>query len=203
MSNHDPEQAQAREDLCRFLSACYYEPCAAFAEEHLFDSMFDAARRLDAQLAEAARALGQAFAAQDIQALLVDYARLFLGPMQPLAPPYGSSWLNGDAAAKQASIDDALELYRFGGFEIDETLRELPDHVAVQLEFLYLLKFAVNHARRSGSAEALAAAQQLEKRFCDEHLRVWIGPFTTAVKVNAETDFYRELAVFTALYLGS
>jgi TorA maturation chaperone TorD len=202
MLEQDPKQSQAREDLSRFLSACYYEPSDAFAQEHLFDSMVNAAQLLDPQLEEGARKLGQAYASQEIQTLLVDYTRLFVGPMQPLAQPYGSSWLGSDAASKQSSIDGVLELYRLGGFEIDDELRELPDHVAIELEFFYLLQFTKNQASRSDRTDELAAAKQLERRFLNEHLRVWLAPFTAAVTSNAETDFYRELAVFTARFLG-
>jgi hypothetical protein len=60
MSDYDPDEATAREDLCRFLSACYYEPGVEFAEEKLFDSMRVAATRLSPDLAEHARRLGAA-----------------------------------------------------------------------------------------------------------------------------------------------
>ena len=44
MSDYAPDEATARQDLCRFLSACYYEPAPEFAEEKLFDSMRDRCR---------------------------------------------------------------------------------------------------------------------------------------------------------------
>jgi len=201
MSEHDPHQAGAREDLCRFLSACYYEPAPEFAEDRLFDSMLEAAGRLDPGLALLARQLGEAFAAQDLQTLLVDYARLFLGPVQPLAKPYGSFWLSGDTQLMQDSTMAVLELYEQGGLEIDKDFRELPDHVAVELEFLYLLTFTQNQARQRGDIEALSASQLLQGRFLDQHLGAWIGPFTAAVKAGAQTGFYRALAELTARFV--
>jgi len=95
-----------------------------------------------------------------------------------------------------------LELYRQGGFELDEQARELPDHVAVELEFLYLLNFKLNQARRTGDGEALASIGQLERRFLREHLGQWIVPFATAVSAGAETAFYRELGAFTERFFG-
>ena len=65
--------------------------------------MLAAAARIDPELAERARKLGEAFAAQDLQTLLVDYTRLFLGPVQPLARPYASFWLT----AKTTLMQDA------------------------------------------------------------------------------------------------
>jgi TorA maturation chaperone TorD len=197
MSDYDPDQATARADLCRFLSACYYEPAAEFVEEKLFDSMLIAARRVHPELAEHARKLGHAFIAQDLQTLLVDYTRLFLGPVQALASPYGSSWTSTPAPTEDNPPPAVLALYSEGGFEIDDEFMELPDHVAVELEFLYLLIFNKNQAFMSGNADALTSTELLQQRFLNQHLGAWIGPFAAAVSGGAETAFYRELAAFT------
>ena len=201
MSDYDPDQATARADLCRFLSACFYEPAPEFAEENLFDSMLVAAKRVHPDLAEHARKLGEAFAAQDLQTLLVDYTRLFLGPVQALASPYGSSWLSAPAQTEENPAFAVLDLYSAGGFEIDEEFRELPDHVAVELEFLYLLTFARNRAYQVGNIDDLANVEMLQRRFLGEHLGAWIGPFASAIKSGAETAFYRTLAEFTAHFV--
>lgn len=202
MSDYAPDEATAREDLCRFLSACYYEPAPEFAEEKLFDSMRVAASRLHPELAEPARRLGEAFAAHDLQTLLVDYTRLFLGPVQALARPYGSFWLSQRSNPAPDSATALLDLYREGGFEIDEAFQELPDHVAVELEFLYLLNFTCNPARAAGRTDEVSDLVRLKQRLLGEHLGVWISPFAAAVKAGAETAFYRELAEFTERFLA-
>jgi TorA maturation chaperone TorD len=201
MSDFDPDRASAREDLCRFLAACYYEPGPEFAEEKLFDSILTAALRLHPELADHARKLAQSFVAQDLQALLVDYARLFMGPMEALAKPYGSFWLSAPAPTGDNPPPAVLELYSEGGFEIDPEFMELPDHVAVELEFLYLLVFTENRAASVGDADSLRATQLLRQRFLAEHLGVWIGPFAAAMADGAGTDFYRELALLTELFV--
>ena len=58
MSDTDQDKATAREDLCRFLAACYYEPTVEFTEERLFDSMVAAAQRLDPDFPFHSRRLG-------------------------------------------------------------------------------------------------------------------------------------------------
>lgn len=189
--------ANARADLCRFLSACYYEPAIEFAEERVFDSMLAAATVVHPDLAGHARKVGEAFAAQDLQELLVDYTRLFLGPIQALASPYGSAWSGRELAQAEDPTAAVREIYAQGGFDIGEDFADLPDHVAVELEFLYLLLFTQHEAARSGNVDALAATQLLQRKFLDEQLGAWIGAFTAAVKDNAETAFYRELAALT------
>lgn len=201
MSNYDPDAATAREDLCRFLSACYYEPSEAFAEEHLFDSMLTAATRLHPDLAADARKLGEAFAAQDLEALLVDYTRLFLGPMETLASPYGSQWTGTPVLAEGNPPPAVLEIYSEGGFETDAEFVDLPDHVAVELEFLYLLNFNKNRAAQAGRLDEADATETLKQRFLAEHLGSWIAPFAMAVQAGAETAFYRELAALTERFV--
>ena len=201
MSDYNPDEATARQDLCRFLSACYYEPAPVFAEEKLFDSIVTAAARLHPDLAATARRLREAFEAQDLQTLLVDYTRLFIGPMDALAKPYGFCWLPAPAPTEDNPPPAVLAIYSEGGFDIDDEFQELPDHIAVELEFLYLLAFTQNQARQVGDNEALAKAEELQKRFLDEHLGAWIGPFAAALQAGAETPFYRELATLTERFV--
>lgn len=197
MPDYDQEQGTARENLCRFLAACYYQPGPEYAEEKVFDSMFDAATRIHPDLAAHARRLGAEFSAEGPESLLVDYTRLFLGPSHIIAKPYGSVWLDGEETLMQDSTMAVQELYEEGGFEINEDFRELPDHIAAELEFLYLLIYRENEARRNDDPEALTAMAGLRKRFLDEHLGSWVGPFTAAVKAGAQSGFYRELAELT------
>lgn len=201
MSDYAPDQATAREDLCRFLSACYYEPGVEFAEEKMFDSMLVAATRLSPELADHARKLGEAFFSQDQQTLLVDYTRLFLGPVETLAKPYGTAWQGAPVQTEDNPPPAVLELYREGGFDIDPEFMELPDHVAVELEFLYLLTFNRNQAVRAGQLDAASAIERLQQRFMGEHLGAWIVPFAAAVAAGAQTAFYRELAAFTERFV--
>jgi TorA maturation chaperone TorD len=201
MSEYNPDKATARADLCRFLSACYYEPAIEFVEENLFHSLLVAATQHNPDLTDKARKLGEAFAAHDLQTLLVDYTHLFLGPLQALANPYGSSWLKTPVPTDENPPPAVLSLYSAGGFEMDDEFKELPDHVAVELEFLYLLTFKQSRAEAAGETEQAVATADLRAQFLREHLGAWIGPFSAAVKTHAETEFYRQLADFTERFV--
>lgn len=178
------EERVARADLVRFLAACYYEPGPEFAEEGLFESMAATAARVDPGLGREAARLGEAFAAVSLETLLVDYTRLFLGGSDIGAQPYESVWRNGGAAAGDPTAA-LLALYAAGGFEVDEDFRDLPDHIALELEFLYLLIYQ-------------DAARPLRERFLREHLAAWAPAFSATVQAEAETAFYRQLAGLTS-----
>jgi TorA maturation chaperone TorD len=201
MTHYINGKSGAREDLCRFLSACYYEPTPDFSEENLFDSMLAAASAIHPDLAEYARKLGVAFVAQDMETLLVDHTALFVGPSQPRAMPYASFWLTDDQSGRHEATMAVLDFYEQGGFDVSEDLRELPDHIAVELEFLYLLTFAQNQAQLGGNTDEISAANALHDRFVGKHLGKWISCFADAVKSGAGTAFYRDLADFTERFV--
>lgn len=202
MAAADIVQGLARADLARFLSACFYEPDPAFAEEGLFQSMAESAARVDADLAARARRLGEAFDSEGVDALLVDYARLFLGPVSPHAAPYGSAWLQPGGALMQESTEAVRALYREGGFDVDDALHDLPDHVAVELEFLYALEFSLERARRENDVAERERIEDLRRRFLAVHLGAWIEPFVARVESGAQSVFYRELAAMTRRFVS-
>lgn len=197
MTDYQPDESTARVDILRFLSACYYEPAVEFTEEKLFDSIALATRQAYPELGGLAARLGPAFAEENLQTLLVDYTRLFLGPTKALASPYSASWLPAPVAGNEALPPPVLDFYAEGGFEVDGELAELPDHVAIELEFLYLLSFNKRQADLVGDTSSITSTADLRERFLREHLGAWISPFVAEVKAHAETNFYRELAELT------
>lgn len=201
MSNYDLDQGIARENLSRLLAACYYQPGPEFAEEQVFESMLEAATSIHPELAAYAKRLGEDYAAEGHDSLLLDYTRLFLGPNHIIAKPYGSVWLEGGNTVMGESTVAVLELYQEGGFDMSEEFREVPDHIAVELEFLYLLIYRENEAHRNGQPEALQAKAALRKRLIDEHLGRWVGPFTTAVRAGAQSSYFRQLAELTDRFI--
>jgi TorA maturation chaperone TorD len=202
MPNDHTSRAGARADLARLLAACYYEPGPEFAEERVFDAMRDAAASVDPALADVAERVGRGFAATAGDELLVDYTRLFLGPVDTLAKPYGSVWLDVDAPLMGDSTMAVLQHYEDAGFEVDEGFRDLPDHIAVELEFLYVLLFREAEARLRHDAETLAGLTRMRLRFLAEHLGAWIAQFAAAVDTGAQTPYYRDLAELTARFVA-
>lgn len=200
----DPAAAAlaARADFARLLAACYYEPGPELAEERVFDSLQTAAQPIAADLAERAGRLGAAFAAEPLQEVLIDYTRLFLGPVQPLARPYATAWLGGEPSVMQDVAKIALDFYDEGGFSMADDFRDLPDHVAVGLEFLYVLRFRMARAQLAGDDAAYQAAEGLRRRFLSQYLARWLPPFCEAAGAGACTAYYRELAELTREFVG-
>jgi TorA maturation chaperone TorD len=202
MASYDKFDCIARSDFCRLLAACYYQPDPMFAEEHVFESMRAAADRIDPGLSALSSRLGEAFAIESHETLLLDYTRLFLGPNGAVALPYGSIWIDGRDTVMGDSTAAVLEIYEEGGFEISEDFCELPDHIAAELEFLYLLHYREHEAGSNNDEASLVAVVALRKRFLSEHLNRWIKPFTAAFAAGAQSAFYRELSNVTDRFIG-
>lgn len=201
MTEPEARVALAREDVFRYIAACYYQPEPAFEDEGMFMSLLDAVSLIDESMMRYARKMGEEFSVAGTETLLLDYTRLFLGPTTIPAKPYGSVWLEGEKTVMGDSTMAVLELYREAGFDIDEDFRDLPDHIAVELEFLYLLIFRENEARMLGDASRLNSLIDLKKRFLSNHLGRWVVPFTSAILAFAECGFYRHLAELTRAFV--
>ena len=195
LRNEIQHRYHAKSDVFRLLSSCYYEPEAAFVEEDLFGQLERALSVLDDELAAEARALGVYFVETSYENLRIDYTRLFLGPYDIRSKPYGSVYLDGSNIVMGDTTMAALALYREGGFVIAEAFTEVPDHIIVELEFLYLLNARLGDAHVENDERDRLST--LEHRFLHEHLGRWVTPFTDIMQRGSHTDFYRKLSDLT------
>ena len=187
-----------RADAYRLLSACYYQPEDFFLEEEIFNQLRSAMARAGLAMDAEVSALEESFRSEGHEALTLDYSRLFLGPFDILAKPYGSVYLDGDKVVMGDSTLQVLALYREGGFEVADDFREMPDHVAVELEFLYLLSYRLG---QMVDADEQSRLRDLKRRFLTEHPGRWVGKLAEAMKSGAETEFYRLLGVVTEKFV--
>jgi len=188
----------ARADVYRLLSACYYQPDDAFLEEEVFSQLKTALAKASPGGVIDAAALDDCFKSSGVEVLMLDYSRLFLGPFEILAKPYGSVYLDGEKIVMGDSTMQALELYRKGGFDVAEDFLEMPDHIAVELEFLYLLSFRIG---KDSDDEERARLIALKQKFLEEHLGRWVGTLSEAIGKGAQTDFYKQLANLTEQFV--
>lgn len=200
-NNTELEKDQAREEVCRLLAACYYEPEQAFLEENIFARLACGMKLLQADNAEAAQKMEASFRENGTENLLIDYSRLFLGPFDIRAKPYGSVYLEGEKVVMGDSTVALQELYRRGGFELAGDFKEMPDHIAAELEFLYLLIFHENEARQAGESGQLERLTELKREFLGTHLGRWVAPFSESLRQGAGTTFYQQLAWLTEAFV--
>ncbi len=79
-------------------------------------------------------------------------------------------------------LSDLAGFYRAFGFRMGGAVRERPDHLAVELEFLYLLSLKEALAIQDGDQERVSICQEAQRKFLRDHLGGWIGWFVRALE---------------------
>lgn len=178
---------QQRANCYKLLSLCYYQPDKEITsiiqalKTELVSFSTEASELLDDIIAE----LDQH--KEDLNYLLVDYARLFVGPFNVLASPYSSVYLDHERRVMGDSTMDAIKMYQKAGLEISGDLKDVPDHIKVELEFMQYLILKNN---------------ELQREFLLNHLALWLPDFTQTVMKNAQTVLYKNLAEVTKIFVS-
>ena len=133
--------------------------------------------------------------------LEIDYARLFVGPFNLLAPPYGSVYLEGERQVMGVSTADVQRRYQAAGLDVATGFKDAPDHIAAELEFMHFLIFKAMEAANHGDANGIDTCLLCQQSFLEIHLGAWIDDFAGNVVNNAQTSFYRNLARATEAFI--
>lgn len=133
--------------------------------------------------------------------LRAEHARLFVLPGTPLHPyesvQRGEERLWGEAtAAVQGSYHEA-------GFVLSPEAGQVPDHLAVELEFMSKLALREAEKRETGRAEEAEALRGRQRSFFQEHLGAWALDFAEAMKSETREPYFRFVAEMLAAVVAS
>ena len=191
-----------REDVYRLLAACFYPPSKELIEEQCCATL---ANLLTSVAPDAAQYAFDAVAAgsnSSRDALAVEHARLFIGPFQLVAPPYGSIYLDDTETVMGHSTAKVAAFYHNCGLQLADDFNELPDHFAVELEFMSFLAFKQREAEVSGNPNEVFRITSLQQEFLGKYLMPWLEPFTSAIITDAEAPFYQAIARCTSAFIN-
>ena len=191
-----------KSDCFRFLSACFCQPqMKLFHEEHLLNNLTINLRQISpgADLFSASMATASRMYSEE--ELSVEYARLFLGPFETKAPPYGSLYLNGERTVMGDSTLEVIRFYEEMGLSRNQDCMDLPDHISVELEFMSYLIY--KEAEALEKSDFVAALEMIKKqeRFLDKFLGRWIMEFCEKIKASTDNGFYLALADCASLFV--
>ena len=196
------KREQARADSYRLLAACFCQPERdLFLKEEVFTGLLENLCQLYPAAAEEAARMQSDLSGTEQDELIVEYARLFVGPHELVAPPYGSVYLDGQGEVMGPSTRDVIRIYHEEGLDLDEEFAELPDHITVELEFLYYLIVCELKALRSGDAKEAFRLFERQKKFLDNYLLKWVPKFCTGIVGGTALEYYRALAVCLSTFL--
>ena len=184
----------ARSNVYRFLSQCYQVP-----DHELAEKVNELQRSIDIIAPDA----GSPFSSmEELNKLLIDHSQLFVGPFKLLAPPYGSVYLEGDRKVMGNSTMDAARRYKAAGLDLSENHKDSPDHITIELEFMYYLVYKELKAIEQGDIEGTMDSLKDQIQFLHDHLGAWLPEFSDNIEKNAGTGFFNNLAGFTRTFIN-
>lgn len=184
-----------RGECYRFLAACFYQPKKEMlgAEQFLPALAFNLQTVCPAAAPSAER-MKETLAGYTEEELVVEYARLFVGPFGVKAPPYGSIYLDNDRTVMGPSTMETIGMYEQEGLARDNGFHELPDHIAVELEFMYYLSYRQAESLQKGDLPRAEVYRLKQEQFRTQFLAAWVPSFCTHIKEESDNTFYNALA---------
>ncbi len=197
-------QEHVRGDCYRLLAACFYYPQKeTFIQESVFKNLTDAFKRVCPPAAIFSENMGEAISLYSNEELLIDYSQLFVGPQELIAPPYGSVYLDKERKVMGNSTIAVREMYRESGLAMSGDFRELPDHIAAELEFMYFLIIKETEALEKAATDSALHFVEMQRLFTDKFLGQWVGLFCRKIKEGTDNAFYRALADCVSTFVGN
>ena len=185
---------QARAAIFNRLTALLCQPEQGIIEDtDIFDTLklaFDIVQPDCVSLVEQMQTSLKRFTAQD---LLVEYTRLFIGPFETPAPPYSSLYFGSDMLMDDETVW-VMNRYKMAGLEFDRKLNDVPDHVAVETEFMYYLIHGELKALDAGNRDNALVFWEHQQTFFTRHYKKWVPQFCEKILSATENEYYRKLS---------
>ncbi|MFN3742871.1 MAG: molecular chaperone [Anaerolineales bacterium] len=97
-------------------------------------------------------------------------------------------------------LADISGFYRAFGFNVGGEVRERPDYIATELEFMYVLALKEAWALVQGRDEWLEVTLQAQRRFLEGHLGRWLALFAASVlHLSGESEKVQTFSPYVAL----
>jgi DMSO reductase family type II enzyme chaperone len=201
LESADARAAAGRSRLYQLLALAF-----AFPDQDLYDAVRDGsfATVLDTTCAELPYSMAGSVTAElraapdsyvDFES---EYIGLFdVGAAGPPCPLYGGVYI-GD---RMKVMEDATRFYNFFHLRLSPQMRELPDHITTELEFLHYLTFREAEARQAGLDPS--SLLRAERDFLARHLCKWLPRLQVRLAKQSARPFFPALVGFAATFFAA
>lgn len=197
------KERMAFADIFRILSANFYLPDKAlYVEEKLFENLAALLDIVCLDVKSHALRMADSFITYTEEDLHVEYARLFVGPNELLAPPYGSVYLEEGNQVMGYSTLGVRKLYEEAGLSLDNDVKQPDDHISLELEFMYYLLHKELEAGEKGNKEQAGQWRNQQKKFLVSYLAPWVPAFAERIRQGSGNRFYSSLADCLEAYVN-
>ena len=214
MNDQRKLMAEARSQIYQFLSQAYRSP----PTRELIEKMTQQPEFIDSFISF----LGHStYISEDLQKYLTsntpdvlledltqEYNSLFVIPAKGYVRPYESVYVDTwdiDGAecsglVMGSSTVHVKDIYETAGVELSDTFKDLPDHLAVELEFMSYL--AEKEANLSDSAIEADKFLEFQYNFLNNHLSKWVGTVCNTILDSTTNPFYVAIATLTVKFIN-
>jgi DMSO reductase family type II enzyme chaperone len=98
-------------------------------------------------------------------------------------------------------LADIAGFYRAFGLRVGGRIRERPDHIAAELEFMAVLALKEACAQEAGEAQGRDVCREAQRRFLEDHLGRWVDLLAAALSRLVPDGPYADLARATASFV--
>jgi TorA maturation chaperone TorD len=188
-------ERRACADIFRILSANFYLPDKAlYVEEKLFENLVSLSGPVCSNVKFHAQKMAKAFMVCPEEDLHVEYARLFVGPNELQAPPYGSVYLEEGNRVMGNTTLAVRKMYEEADLSLANDVKQPDDHISLELEFMYYMIHKELEAGEKGNREEAGQWRKQEKLFLVSYLAPWVPAFAERIRQGSENRFYTSLA---------
>jgi putative dimethyl sulfoxide reductase chaperone len=180
-------------DSLKLLASCFYQPeKKLFEEEKVCQNLHDLFEHFSTEAQSSASCMSAAMQNSSEEELQIAHAQLFVGPFELKASPYGSTYLEKTRRIMGDSTMEVLKHYQKAGLEVD--IKQPPDHIAIELEFLSYLCALEAESLHNGDIKKAAELQAEQKLFLDRYILPWAPQFAQNIRSGTKCKFYLCLA---------
>ena len=136
--------------------------------------------------------------AETPQEMVREYRRLFGNSFPPvIVPPSGFSYRDKEGPVFGETAPEVLHFYLENGFALKGAMRDFPDHIAHELEFMGYL--AERAAVVEGNEKIKLEERQMN--FFSRFLLPWVPIFCKRIAAQTRLTFYRNLSCLTCEFI--
>jgi putative dimethyl sulfoxide reductase chaperone len=129
----------------------------------------------------------------------VDRTRLLRGlkPGYSPPPPYESVYLGSENQPLVQAGAAVVRTYASAGVVLPEEVRDQPDFIGIELDFMRHLCKKEADAWLDRDREEATRAMERQQNFLEEHITLWIPRFCDVMFQESRNNFYRGIARMT------
>ncbi|MBI3091166.1 MAG: molecular chaperone TorD family protein [Candidatus Tectomicrobia bacterium] len=201
-----PESAIARSATYDLLSLAFLYPEAGHLD-HLREAvpqLQEAAGEIGwDDVARALRGLGAELRTATREALETEFAEVFGHGIPKDCPPYEGEYNQAHIYQKVQTLAELKGVYEHFGLAPNPDLKDRPDHISVELEFMQALTAKEAYARlQNHGDDKISLCREAQKCFLEQHLAGWTRRFARALAGKTQRQgVYGALALLLGAYM--